>query len=391
MPGRVKCVASIGGGMVRALIRAILLHPRKSAIACFKDIMRSHPTILRIAFLSVLAGIFGAAVLLNLRCSFERKQIVRSFYYWQSRFDLSDPAREFLKQIRVSRIYLHFFDVVWNARAQEGVPVAVVQIKSPPDSVTAIVPVVYVTNETLRLSDRKIIPDLARNIHNQAKHIAKESGITFDEFQIDCDWSLQTRDKYFLLLSTIRSMMPRDATLSATIRLHQLVHPRTTGVPPVDRGMLMFYNMGRKMQATKENSIFTRRDAKAYLDQYKDYLLPLDVALPHYEWVLHFRNGTLIDVLQALREEDIRDAHIFSLAGSRLYRADGSFVFHGTYVVKGDMLKVESVTTEECAGAAEMLARTLDRSSRAVAIFALDSSSAAGNRFDAYEKIFSAF
>ncbi|MGG2305049.1 hypothetical protein ACE4Z6_26875, partial [Salmonella enterica] len=93
--------------------------------------------------------------------------------------------------------------------------------------------------------------------------------------QIDCDWTLGTKEKYFSLLKRIKERMALP--LSCTIRLHQVKYQAKTGVPPVDRGMLMYYNMGHVEGATETNSIYDPANADKYVSYVKDYPLPLDV------------------------------------------------------------------------------------------------------------------
>ena len=48
--------------------------------------------------------------------------------------------------------------------------------------------------------------------------------------------------------------------MSATIRLHQVKYRADTGVPPVDRGMLMAYNLLPPDQAGERSSILDNRE-----------------------------------------------------------------------------------------------------------------------------------
>jgi hypothetical protein len=341
-----------------------------------------------------VAGTWAAVVLTVLLasgCSPGKKETTRSFYYWKSRFALSDSDRAFLRTIEVRRIYLRFFDVAWDADVGGGVPVAPVQFASPPGTTMDYVPVVYVVNDVLRRTDRRAIPDLARNIHHQVARMADEWDMRFAELQLDCDWTLHTRDAYFALLKAIRPLLARGTRLSATIRLHQLVHADRTGVPPVDRGMLMFYNMGKVSPDETANSIYSPGDAQGYLDQYHGYPLSLDAVLPLYEWSIQFRQGAAVERHQTVRERDLRAAGIFTRVGDGLYRADGSFVFRGGYVRTGDILKVERVDLARCAQAARTLAAALERENRAVAIFAFDSPDIRSQAPHAIESIFRAF
>ena len=69
------------------------------------------------------------------------------------------------------------------------------------------------------------------------------------EIQLDCDWNSSTQKKYFNLIEEMK-LYPtwENIVWSATIRLHQLKYPKQTGVPPVNKGVLMFYNMGNFLQ-----------------------------------------------------------------------------------------------------------------------------------------------
>ncbi len=83
--------------------------------------------------------------------------------------------------------------------------------------------------------------------------INKSVSIKCRALQIDCDWTTKTAPKYFYFLQQIREKLDAHedggtfaslAMLSATIRLHQVKYPEKSGMPPVDKGVLMFYNMG---------------------------------------------------------------------------------------------------------------------------------------------------
>ena len=66
--------------------------------------------------------------------------------------------------------------------------------------------------------------------------------------------------------------------LSATIRLHQLKFIGESGIPPVDKGLLMCYNMGDLHRLRISNSILETAELKKYIKQLSVYPLKLDVA-----------------------------------------------------------------------------------------------------------------
>ena len=74
------------------------------------------------------------------------------------------------------------------------------------------------------------------------------------EMQVDCDWTQGSRAAYFALLRALRDRLhAQGRRLSATIRLHQVKCSADTGVP-VDRGMLMAYNLLPRDQAGERSA-----------------------------------------------------------------------------------------------------------------------------------------
>src|SRR5207253_974111 len=109
-----------------------------------------------------------------------------------------------------------------------------------------VVPVIYLRESALRRGGPEGARDLAAQVWREVDARAREAHLAVRELKMDCDWSEGTRAAYFTFLATLRDLArPTGITLSATIRLHQIKYRERTGVPPVDRGMLMFYNIGR--------------------------------------------------------------------------------------------------------------------------------------------------
>jgi hypothetical protein len=128
------------------------------------------------------------------------------------------------------------------------------------------------------------------------------------ELQIDCDWTDLTRAAFFDFVTELRVLVHREgALLSATIRLHQVKYRERTGVPPVDRGMLMFYNMGGITADADTRSIFDRARAESYLARLPEYPLPLDAALPIWSWTVHTRGDRVVGLLQSTDPAELVD------------------------------------------------------------------------------------
>jgi len=168
-------------------------------------------------------------------------------------------------------------------------------------------------------------------------------------------------------------------TLSSTIRLHQVKHRETTGVPPVERGMLMFYNMGKFSAEADDRAIFDATAAEKYLGRVHDYPLPLDVALPIWSWTVHVRDDRVIDLLQStdpdeLPRQDFLSPGFAGVAGpgglDRFVVTRTAFL-HGTLLREGDVLKVERMAARDTQQAADLLAPHLALGPRSVALFDL--------------------
>lgn len=203
------------------------------------------------------------------------------------------------------------------------------------------------------------------------------------EIQFDCDWTASTRDAFFLFLKKMKQRLPENTQLSATIRLHQYKFPDKTGVPPVERGMLMFYNTGDIDNPDAGNSIFRPEDVRKYLTGApKDYPLPLDLALPVFSWALVFRDGELWKIIPEVPESELNDAARFvkmQISTASLSFQTPTFIIQkgtflsGHYLRPGDLLKVEKVTPDLLCEAARFAAQADLADNASVAFFHLDS------------------
>lgn len=307
-------------------------------------------------------------------CSADEPQAVRAAYYWRTEFAPDSLTRMHLARNNIRVLYVRFFDVEWSEVVGRPIPAGQIRFSRAPAESWIIIPVVYITVEALRRLDSAGVPDIANKVLSQVDSIATRSGISYNEFQLDCDWTPNTREKFFTLASIIRGRLhARKALLSATIRLHQVKYPDRTGVPPIDRGMLMFYNMGRISASPGENSIFDEAITRRYTDYIDTYPLALDIALPIFHWTLHFRGGRPVGIINKISEADM-SAHTELMRGE-----DGRFTairhvrLHGESVLPGDVLRSEEVPPELCIRAALLASAELPPGWRRIAFFEADS------------------
>jgi hypothetical protein len=324
-------------------------------------------------------------------CRNTSNKITRAFYYWHVSFNLTDSNVSYLKSIGITKLYLHFFDVSPDVKTNKLAPIAKMEFNTPPPPSFEYVPVVYITNRSLENPDADSIQTLAYHIFHGVEDIASANGIHFKELQIDCDWTETTMKKYFALLKELRiNLKKENKILSATIRLHQVKYPQITGIPPVDRGMLMFYNLGSINGKVGYNSIYNPADADRYTSYISSYKLPLDVGLPIYSWTICIRNGKVVDLLQKTNSSNFSDTTYFESVGNNIFVSRYPYFLHGKYFMKNDTLKIESVNPALCKDAATNVSHYLKPEDRTVSLFEYDSLYLSSYEKQDIEKVFSA-
>lgn len=305
---------------------------------------------------------FFVAISLALASCQRQPLVERSFYYWRTTFDLSQGEQDAIKYNGVSRLYVRYFDI--DFQQQKGIfPRAPIRFQTKPD--VDIVPVLFIKNEVFMQGD---VVDLATKCLKLIGDINRSAGISNDEIQLDCDWTVQTREAYFKFVETVKALSGRK--VSATIRLHQVKYPETTGIPKVDRGVLMYYNMSA-VGTPDRNSIYDRKTALRYIKSLKDYPLPLDVALPIYGWGVLRRDGKPIGLK---RKEDLtgidQNPH-FEHSGNQFLVTKNHY-FHATYYQQGDRIVIESVSKQDLVEMAEDLSDAMRNKPGTIIFYDLD-------------------
>ena len=359
-----------------------------------------------------------AALLFLMVCCTEKPSPTsarNAFYYWRtdvSRFPWKDST---YKALNVSKLYLRFFDVDWSEQNKSPVPVSPVEFYysyNSPDTSTEIVPVVFITNETFSHINEEQSRELARNVHKkimnklrglfenlagydytwweqnpynvksknfdeQAKrdsiYAAALQGI--HEIQFDCDWTKTTKAKYFAFLDEAKKLFAQKL-VSTTIRLYQYKYPAEAGVPPVKRGMLMCYNAGNIRSSKTTNSIFDKDEIMSYLDV-KEYPLPLDYALPVFDWALLYQNGQLKSILSpAVLHEEYQRYLAPMDEKSNIAVVHEDFVYgdtdNGRYIRRGDDIRFEQPNLEDVREVAAWLSKHKNNEEAIVSLYHLN-------------------
>ncbi|MFW2591349.1 hypothetical protein ACN5PC_05445 [Aliarcobacter butzleri] len=248
----------------------------------------------------------------------QTKDIQISFYSWENSFE---------EQNINEKLYIKILDVNFSTKLE----LLKTNIKEPPKD---FIPVIYITNETMKNVDYSLV---SKAILETLKNYK------FDEIQIDCDWSLSTRSNYFNLLENLKEKL--NKTISATIRLHQIKYYTKTGIPPVDYGVLMYYNMSNIGDFNTKNSILDNEIAKKYHYNFDVYPLKLKLALPLYSQAIQFREEKAISLFEGVEEKDFNND--FEKLENNKYKVLNSHYFKGRYIYKDDIFRLENSNEQD--------------------------------------------
>ncbi|MCG3683296.1 hypothetical protein [Aliarcobacter butzleri] len=248
----------------------------------------------------------------------QTKDIQISFYSWENSFE---------EQNINEKLYIKVLDVNFSTKLE----LLKTNIKETPKN---FIPVIYITNETMKNVDYSLV---SKAILETLKNYK------FDEIQIDCDWSLSTKSNYFNLLEDLKEKLNKK--ISATIRLHQIKYYTKTGVPPVDYGVLMYYNMSSIGDFNTKNSILDNEIAKKYHYNFDTYPLKLKLALPLYSQAIQFREEKAISLFEGVEEKDFNND--FEKLENNRYKVLNSQYFKGRYIYKDDIFRLENSNEQD--------------------------------------------
>ncbi|GAB3795380.1 hypothetical protein GCM10028819_11340 [Spirosoma humi] len=300
--------------------------------------------------------------------------VTPAFYHWKSTYAPTRPELDLLKTLHVQKLYLHFFDVDWEARTHRPVPKAFVRFRQKP--IGTVVPVVFITNRTLLNLSPAGLAELATHIKQAVTQISQQNKIGFGEVQFDCDWSPRTRDRYFRLLTLLTKQF--TCPLTATIRLHQIKYTDQTGIPPVSRGMLMLYNVADWKRADTRNSIYDTDVADQYLSFVPTYPLPLDVVWPLFRWTVVYRHNRFLTFLNNVDRKALMNSPFLApQADSMRYVATRDTVALGLSIQRGDLFRAEAVRAETLVNEKKRLLRLIRNQRITFALYHLDSTALA--------------
>ncbi|GAB3725238.1 hypothetical protein [Flavobacterium koreense] len=330
--------------------------------------------------------LFPLVALLFLSCESKKKHdVIKSFCYWKTDSYFGQEEDTLAKQMNLKHMYVRFFDVDWNPYAEEAQPVATVYNIRITDGLN-ITPSIFITNDVLLNSSKPQLDILSERIAIRIKKIidkyqtekasalaykiadadyerqkgnAFQSRLSTDsiiiaekpkfekdiqELLFDCDWTESSKDNYFYLLEKLKSKFS-NYKIASTIRLWQYKYYEKAGIPPVDKGLLMCYNMTNPTEYNTKNSIGTSDELADYVTHDK-YPLELDIALPLFSWSVLFRGGEFKGVISDYQEFE-KSPTIFKKADDNKYTLQDDIQIGNFYARNGDEIKIEKISDEE--------------------------------------------
>lgn len=307
-----------------------------------------------------------------------------SFCYWKTSYYESEETDSLMRKLNVNQVYLRLFDIDWNPYLKQALPVSTLRGWGIKDTGRKVfTPCIFITNVVFEHTSKSDLDTLAQRISKRVDetieinlkredfgkydYVPKEElpyekiekirdsirlmrferfRATIKDILIDCDWTEKTRDNYFYLLSQLKKEM-KNYTITATIRLWQYKYSEKAGIPPVNRGLLMCYNMENHKKTEVNNSIGSAEELAKYLTN-NDYKLDLDVALPIFQWSVLFSNGKYKGIISDLgKNVELGDTALFRAVGANKYIFKEEMEIGEYYIRGGDEIRVERVSPEE--------------------------------------------
>ncbi|MDB5258678.1 MAG: hypothetical protein JWM14_3373 [Chitinophagaceae bacterium] len=333
------------------------------------------------AFLLCLFGV------LLFSCEHHTTKVERAFYYWKNTSEeLTHIDMRYLELQSTNKLYVKFFEVERNEEfgliptAKSSLRLRRYSYNYRNDSLRTvildrlhIVPTVYIRNNIFAHTNPGELDSLADNIvfliHKYYEEKYDDLPADYKEIQIDCDWTPSTKDHYFYLLKKIKALSAK--TLSATLRLYPYKYPDKMGVLPVDKAMLMCYNMSSPLSHENQNSIIDESELKKYLKDTKKYPVHLDIALPVYQWMHWYHNNSFFGILPS---ENLQRVQYASKKIKPLwYIIEKDIVIDNHLLKAGDKIKLEEADPQTIRKSIDQIQRyvPLDDSTT-VSLFHLD-------------------
>ena len=315
-------------------------------------------------------------LMLLFSCKNEAGEIQRGFYYWKAG-DMSIYEVESLKELSGDRLYIKLFEVTIDA--EEGIIPISKSYMEIPDSLSKeleVIPTIFIENDVIARSTEMELEELADNVIYLTEKFLEEKLIQTEgkklrssEIHIDCDWMESSKDKYFYFLNALKKHT--EKTISCTLRLYPFKFKSRMGVPPVDRAMLLCYNLLNPNGNSDKNSILDLEELKKYVATDKDYPLPIDIALPVYSNCFKYVNGQFDEAVHGV--PGALESVCLPSDDGLWFTVVADTVLNYSFYKQGQRIKIERVSSNDLLKACEIIRDNVSLSEGAtIALYHLD-------------------
>lgn len=267
------------------------------------------------------------------------------WYYWKTVFKLSAQERTYLKQCHTQQLYIRLFDVdtVHRGTDVELKPVSILNWADSLPPKMQLIPVIYFTRQAILHQHNQ--DSLAQKIHRLCSSLLGHRMQEVHQIQWDHDWTPRTKNNWFALLEALKKQPAfQSKVFSATLRLHQLKHRQSAGIPPVDRVMLMCYNMGNLNTYNAQNSILDLHILQDYISFLSTYPLTTDIGLPVFRWGLLFRDQQFVSILREMDADTLAHRSEFKRIHPNWFTVQSATQLRGITLQPGDEIRMETIS-----------------------------------------------
>ena len=329
---------------------------------------------LNIKSLLKISTIIFAALL---SCNQPIKDIKFSLYYWKNNAHLTEEQKHIMNNSSIENIYLKICDFKWSEKTKK---IETPSISNIIESNKNIKPVFFIENKVFEVKSGKEFYDFFQKKIKDFHYLKDIKNI-----QIDCDWTIETKDHYFSFLKYLKQ---NGYHTEVTLRLHQIKHTEITGIPDVESGVLMIYNLTSPRIFNQKNSIYNANLAHAYLNGYiNKYPLKIKAALPAFSWGVHFQHENIQRLISNTTFEDYNREELDEIKPN-LFKSNKPFYFKNIPINKRDIIRYEYPDINNVSNMINYLTQNIKQDSLEIIFFSLDSKFF-NEKYHQYEKIIS--
>lgn len=317
-------------------------------------------------------GILFSLFLFSCTKEYKVEQVEHAIYYWKSNgYQFSQYEDSIRENLKVNKVYLKVFEVEHNDTLG-NIPFSKTDLRMWGNQRKMdVVPTVYLKNEIFIKSNKNELDTLADNVNFLIQKYCNENfnlEKKVTEYQMDCDWTLKSKENYFYFLKKLKEISKKQ--ISCTLRLYPYKYRTKMGIPPVDKAMLMCYNLINPMENKDKNSILDLKEFESYLTVEEKYPIHLDIALPTYSWMHIYRNNNFLEVSYS----DLKTTKkILTQIKPLWYDVNKDTIIGNTYFRVGDKIKIEETTKENLDKAIKLIKDKVALDSKiTVSLFHLD-------------------